>query len=215
MMLRRFRTLAALAAALTCSGCLIPLPPFEQPVRSISDQTLTPRTPLFLAEASVTANAPPAPTVPQSSPAPTPSTYTCFTPGMPCGDLVINAIAHTQHQILVQSYSFTNHEIAAALIAAAQRGVEVRVIVDRQHAFERGGVMPELAETGIPVLVDSVAGLAHSKVMIFDQRVVITGSYNFTASAEHRNVENLVTIIDSNVAAQYAANWYKREAESR
>jgi len=41
------------------------------------------------------------------------------------------------------------------------------------------------------VLVDRPPGLMHDKVMIIDGEIVVTGSFNYTYSAEHRNVENL------------------------
>ena len=41
-----------------------------------------------------------------------------------------------------------------------------------------------------------------------------TGSFNFTASAQKRNAENLLVIRYPEVAAQYRANWLRREAQA-
>jgi phosphatidylserine/phosphatidylglycerophosphate/cardiolipin synthase-like enzyme len=43
----------------------------------------------------------------------------------------------------------------------------------------------------------------HHKVMIIDDQIVIMGSYNFTASAENVNDENLIVIYNPDIAAQY------------
>ena len=51
--------------------------------------------------------------------------------------------------------------------------------------------------------------------MIIDKAVVITGSFNFTKSAQFNNAENLLIIHDTNLAMQYLANWNKRQAQSR
>jgi hypothetical protein len=60
---------------------------------------------------------------------------------------------------------------------------------------------------GIPTFVDEIHGLAHNKVMVIDERTVITGSFNFTKAAEESNAENLLVIRDAELAAKYAKNW--------
>jgi phosphatidylserine/phosphatidylglycerophosphate/cardiolipin synthase-like enzyme len=42
--------------------------------------------------------------------------------------------------------------------------------------------------------------------MIIDDRIVVMGSYNFTASAETKNDENLVVIDNPQIAAQLPRN---------
>jgi phosphatidylserine/phosphatidylglycerophosphate/cardiolipin synthase-like enzyme len=193
-------------AALALSACVIPLPSDYRPPHFYSLEPLPPRpaSPQDPAPLAASPNDPP-----QSA------TVSCFTPGQDCAAVIADAIAGSRTTIRVQAYSFTDPDIAAALIAAYRRGVDVRVIIDRQHAFEKGGMMPALAQAGIPVSVDPIAGLAHSKVMIIDDRIVITGSYNFTESAAHRNAENLLVVSDATLAARYAENWRERDAASR
>jgi len=41
--------------------------------------------------------------------------------------------------------------------------------------------------------------------MVIDGQTVITGSFNFTKSAEENNAENLLIIHDSDLAAKYVA----------
>ena len=58
---------------------------------------------------------------------------------------------------------------------------------------------------GVDVYLDLVAGIAHNKVMIIDQSIVITGSFNFTESAEaaeKRNTENVVIMFSEDLAKQ-------------
>lgn len=200
------RLWAALLGSLTLlTGCVIPLPEDFAPPRYIHEEPLPPR---------------PFPGQPAPPPLPTgtasaPTTVACFPPDESCARLIVAAIDAARAQIRVQAYSFTRQDIASALIRASQRGVDVGVIIDRQHAFEKSGMMPKLSQAGITVLVDSVKGLAHSKVMVIDAAIVITGSYNFTSSAERRNAENLLIISDPGLAARYLMNWQKREAASR
>mgnify|MGYP001583545431 CR=1 FL=1 len=51
--------------------------------------------------------------------------------------------------------------------------------------------------------------------MVIDGETVITGSFNFTKSAEERNAEHLLVIRDKVLADRYNANWHQHEAHSQ
>jgi phosphatidylserine/phosphatidylglycerophosphate/cardiolipin synthase-like enzyme len=125
--------------------------------------------------------------------------------------VVVHEIEGAQREILLQAYGFTSEPIAAALVAAKARGVTVRAIFDKSDRTARGSRADDLAGAGVPLLVDTVPGIAHNKVLVIDSTEVITGSFNFTASAQKRNAENLLVIHDNGIAAQYRQNWLHRE----
>jgi phosphatidylserine/phosphatidylglycerophosphate/cardiolipin synthase-like enzyme len=50
--------------------------------------------------------------------------------------------------------------------------------------------------------------------MIIDKETIITGSFNFTKSAEEKNAENLLIIRNKDLAKVYMENWYKHKAHS-
>lgn len=56
------------------------------------------------------------------------------------------------------------------------------------------------------MLIDEQPAITHSKVMIIDSVVVITGSFNFTSAAKSRNVENLLVLRSVDLATAYTAN---------
>jgi phosphatidylserine/phosphatidylglycerophosphate/cardiolipin synthase-like enzyme len=56
--------------------------------------------------------------------------------------------------------------------------------------------------------------IAHNKVMILDGQTVITGSFNFTKSAEESNAENVLVIRDAAIAGQYAVNGHAHAQHS-
>ncbi|MCP4475295.1 MAG: hypothetical protein GY821_12175 [Gammaproteobacteria bacterium] len=70
----------------------------------------------------------------------------------------------------------------------------------------------------IPFLIDYQPAIAHNKVMVIDAGIphatVITGSFNFTNSAQKRNAENLIIIHDQHLAAAYMKNFEKRKRVS-
>jgi len=134
--------------------------------------------------------------------------------------LVVTAITEARRQILVQAFSFTSKAIARALIAAWRRGVDVQVTADREQTF--GGEftrIPELAAAGIPIWLEVRYTAAHSKVMIIDpdsdNPVLLTGSYNWTWSAQHRNAENLLIVRrNPELTRAYVQNWQRRRRDA-
>ena len=133
----------------------------------------------------------------------------CFVPEEHCTGEIVAALDGAQTEIRVQAYSFSSRPIAFALKAARARGIDVQIVVDRSN--ERySGVTDGLAAASVPVWVDWSPAIAHSKVMIVDRHLVIGGSFNYSASADSRNAEN-VTFIDSPVVAGwFLANWQAR-----
>lgn len=135
----------------------------------------------------------------------------CFTPGQDCEGLIVQEINHAQKSILLQAYVFTSTPIAKALTQAKQRGVDVRAILDKSQRTGKYTGATFLRHAGIPLMIDEQAAIAHSKVLIFDQQSVLTGSFNFTKSAQQRNAENLIIIKgDSNLVRAYTENWNSR-----
>jgi phosphatidylserine/phosphatidylglycerophosphate/cardiolipin synthase-like enzyme len=62
---------------------------------------------------------------------------------------------------------------------------------------------------------DGSHAIAHNKVMIVDDNIVITGSFNFTNSAQTRNAENLLVLRSADLAQNYKANWLEHWKHSR
>lgn len=137
-----------------------------------------------------------------------------FSPRGGAQDLIINEINRAQKQILIAVFSFTNMNIARALAEAAHRGVKVYVITDEGQAESRHGrkVIEYLIRHGVKVKIKrgSGGGLMHHKYAVIDGKIVLTGSYNWTYSAEKRNDENLIAIEGSkNLAKAYFMNFKK------
>ena len=146
----------------------------------------------------------------------------CFAPPLAgsCDPVatILSAINRARTTIRIQMYSLTLHEIASALVRAKRRGVDVRLIVDhgQLHQDRNDSLrVAALAAAGVPVLVDTVPGLMHNKIMVIDGETVITGSFNYTWGAEHLNAENLLMVHDPALAAEYLRDWDQRAAQSR
>lgn len=137
-----------------------------------------------------------------------------FSPRGGCAQAVCREIGTAKTEVLVAAYSFTSDEIGLALVAARKRGVAVNVILDKQMSSGRGCEKARLSGSGCRVVLDGRHRIMHDKYLVIDRREVITGSYNFTASAETSNAENLVVIASRGIAEMYRADWVTHQAHA-
>ena len=117
-----------------------------------------------------------------------------FSPTGGCTDAVVHEIAAARREVLVLAYGFTSRPISQALVDAKFRGVEVDIILDHSNEKDEHSDLHFLLEQKIVPLIDAHHAISHNKVMLIDGRTIVTGSFNFTQSAESHNAENLVVI---------------------
>lgn len=139
----------------------------------------------------------------------------CFTPNKKCQSQIVHQIDKAVKSIYVQAYSFTDQDIAHALVGAFKRGVDVKVILDKSNRNDGRSVKDILIQRGVPLRFDSPNGIAHNKIIIVDENIIITGSYNFSVAAYKRNTENLLILSHSLLANEYLDNWQTRWAISQ
>lgn len=138
-----------------------------------------------------------------------------FSPKGGCTAAIVNQIHRARTLIRVQAYSFTSAPIAQALVEAHQRGVQVQVILDRSQENAKYSSAKFLEHAGVTTLIDDRHAIAHNKVMVIDDEVLITGSFNFTKAAEENNAENLLILRDKALAARFTRNWEEHLKHSR
>lgn len=128
-----------------------------------------------------------------------------FSPNGGARERLLRAIRDSKTGIDVAVYNFTAAELAEALFKARARGVRVRIILDRERYETGGATIQALRKSDLPVRALGVRdqSLMHHKFAVFDGRLVATGSYNWTHSAEHANRENLVLLDDPDVVERF------------
>jgi phosphatidylserine/phosphatidylglycerophosphate/cardiolipin synthase-like enzyme len=140
----------------------------------------------------------------------------CFVPDEDCTARIVRAIDAAKSELRVQAYGFTSVPIIQAVVSAKQRGVEVKIILDKSSEQKQYTAATFLKNHGIEPLIDDKVAIAHNKVMELDRRNVITGSFNFTTAAQQRNAENVLFVLDApKLAEAYARNWQRRAEQSR
>ena len=136
----------------------------------------------------------------------------CFSPQGKCSTHILREIDTAQKELLVAVYAFTNDELASALVQAKKRGVAVQVVVDREFDLANESSKGKFFEAQkIPLRrvsgaksknQEKDAGLMHQKFAVIDRRIVFTGSYNWTRSADNLNDENLLLFRDAGQLAE-------------
>jgi phosphatidylserine/phosphatidylglycerophosphate/cardiolipin synthase-like enzyme len=121
---------------------------------------------------------------------------------------LINHINNAQETIHIASFEFNLTPVAEALIAAHNRGVDVRWITDDEHGIEADeeddrGQFAMLEDTGIEIIDDARGALMHNKFWIFDGQTVWTGSTNITQNGIFRNNNNVIVVESPAVAAMF------------
>ena len=116
---------------------------------------------------------------------------------------IIKNINQAETFIHIAMYIFTDKEIALPLIKAHERGVKVRLYLDKDQVDYKYSQPRFLVQKGIKTRISSNKYIMHNKFAIIDNQLLLTGSYKWTFSANHRNDENLMVIDDPEIIARY------------
>jgi phosphatidylserine/phosphatidylglycerophosphate/cardiolipin synthase-like enzyme len=123
---------------------------------------------------------------------------------------IINSATKT---LDIAIYSITKDDIVNAIIQDKQKGITVRLMTDRIESKSKSESkeLALLSNADIPIKINSHSGLLHMKASIIDDKIVTTGSYNYTNNASTQNDEVLVILNDSSVTqgfeSEFNAMW--------
>ena len=122
---------------------------------------------------------------------------------LPMKKSVQKVIREADKSIYASVFYLTNKYVAADLIKAKLRGVDVRIIVDATSAENGYSKHEILREVGIPVKVENWGGKMHSKSMVADGKYIVAGSMNWTTAGDSVNDENTLVIESASLGKQY------------
>jgi phosphatidylserine/phosphatidylglycerophosphate/cardiolipin synthase-like enzyme len=137
-----------------------------------------------------------------------------FSPNGGGESAIVRHINAAKKSLRILAYSFTSDGIITAVISAKNRGVDVVAVLDKSHMKERNGAAERFKNAGVTTLIDGKHAIQHNKTMIIDGIEVVTGSYNFTKSANERNAENVLMLKSADVAAGYTTNFKIHEGHA-
>lgn len=125
---------------------------------------------------------------------------------------MIEYIDQAKKSIYISAYGFTHPDIAQALANALRRGVKIHICIDKQY-FQN--LTKQLAclyyaksdNIDIHGIDLPGNGIAHDKIMLIDDTIAWTGSYNLTLNADNNNRENAIVISSPAVTAKLKEHW--------
>lgn len=128
-----------------------------------------------------------------------------FSPNGHCADRIIRYISMAKKNIRLIAYAFNNEQIAKELIKAYERKVDVRIITDAKQLNQKDNYIPIIKNAGVTCYkaYENTKGCLHSKSLVIDNYITITGSFNFTNSADKNNAENIIVLRSREIAKKY------------
>ncbi len=130
-----------------------------------------------------------------------------FCPEDECSSRIIDLIKNAKQNVYFMAFSFTNEEIADALIK--KNDLDRKGIFDSGQSSIKYSQFERLKEFGIDVKKDTSKYKMHHKVFIIDNQTSITGSFNPTLSADTKNDENILIIHNSKIAGYFLKEFDK------
>jgi phosphatidylserine/phosphatidylglycerophosphate/cardiolipin synthase-like enzyme len=133
-----------------------------------------------------------------------------FSPDDGVSGRLVELLAGAQESIQFLAFSFTSDDLAEVLLERAAAGVRVSGVMDAGQAESNsGGEYERFRSNGLDVFLDGNEDKMHHKIFIIDGKIVVTGSYNFSTSAETRNDENILILHNQDVARSYSEEFQR------
>ncbi len=124
-----------------------------------------------------------------------------FSPDDGVAERILEILNDAKESIHFMAFSFTTDEFGEAIREQAENGLYVAGVMEEQQIKSNIGTEYDFfKQAGLDVFVDGNEGQMHHKMMIVDEQIVITGSYNFSRSAEIRNDENVIVFHNEKIA---------------
>jgi phosphatidylserine/phosphatidylglycerophosphate/cardiolipin synthase-like enzyme len=139
--------------------------------------------------------------LPKESPSATAKAW--FSPREDCALAITGLISRTIKSIDLCVFTITDDRLSDEILRAHERKVQIRILTDNEKSRDGGSDALRLAQAGIPVYIDTSPFHMHHKFGIFDNRTLITGSYNWTRSASRDNEENIVLLEDASLVGRF------------
>lgn len=141
---------------------------------------------------------------------------TYFSPDDGIAEHILEILNDAEESIYFMAFSFTTDEFGEAIREQAENGLTVAGVMEEQQVKSNIGTEYDFfKQAGLDVFVDGNEGQMHHKTMIVDGQIVITGSYNFSRSAETRNDENIVVFYSEPIADFFMSEFQRVYALSQ
>ena len=132
-----------------------------------------------------------------------------FSPNDDCATRITHLLQHTSRSVDICVFTITDNRISCEILATHRRGIAVRIITDDDKSTDKGSDVERLSQAGISIRVDRTRYHMHHKFALFDQRLLLTGSYNWTRSAAQYNEENFIITSEQRFIRSFSNEFQK------
>lgn len=126
-----------------------------------------------------------------------------FSPGNGIKESIERLLREAGSTVDLCVFTITDAELAQQILECHRRKVRVRIITDDDKIMDKGSEIYQLQQKGIAVKTDHSHYHMHNKFGIIDNRVAITGSFNWTYTATKHNQENMLATSKFEIVRQY------------
>ena len=120
-------------------------------------------------------------------------------------DVMIETVQGAGSTIDMAVMGFNRVELVETLVAAWDRGVQIRMVGDAAHVDNYGYM--RFRERHIPMTIGNMPHIMHDKYMIVDGRFVFGGTANWTDSDLRMNSNNFFLIDSPPIASDFEADF--------
>ena len=130
-----------------------------------------------------------------------------FSPDPGCPARIVTAIREARQSIDICVFTITDDRLTEAILEAHQRGILIRLITDDEKRLDPGSDVSQMMVAGIVTRTDATPDHMHHKYAIFDERILLTGSYNWTRAAAAANDDNFIVTDDPQLVVPFRAHF--------
>lgn len=127
---------------------------------------------------------------------------TCFAPDEPCAEKLMRFIKTAESSIDVAIFDINLEDIVGELIAKS-KSIQVRVVVDKRQSAGEHSLVKKLIKAGVEVRFGHQRGIMHDKFTVVDNKMVETGSFNYTNHATLANQENQIYLANAGAVTRF------------
>jgi phosphatidylserine/phosphatidylglycerophosphate/cardiolipin synthase-like enzyme len=115
-------------------------------------------------------------------------------------DKIVDLINNSKDSIKISMYNFSYKKFAKELADASKKGVKIQVVLDEKKVKEDNDIYKYLKDNNIEVIIADKK--LHTKIALFDNKIALIGSLNWTKESFEENYEMLLLSNDKKIISE-------------
>ncbi|MFW6263103.1 MAG: phospholipase D-like domain-containing protein [Thermotogota bacterium] len=130
-----------------------------------------------------------------------------FSPEEDCFEFLLDELSQAKKTVYIAMFAFSDNRIAHYLKILSSKGVKVYILVDKD--WNLSSIYSDIDDMAryTSLRLDISDALLHEKFVIIDEKILLTGSYNYTASAQTRNDEYIFKTKNTGLVSRFTQHF--------